>query len=64
MAAWLIGARVETLATWRSKGIDPPYLKLGSSRTSAIRYRTQDIEEHIAAHLVETSGKPSTNPQQ
>lgn len=38
----------------RSRGLGPPYLKLGP-RT--IRYRVADIEAWIDAHRVETGGR-------
>lgn len=46
--ARLLGISENTLANWRVAGTGPPYVKLGNSRTSAIRYRRSDIKAFIA----------------
>jgi predicted DNA-binding transcriptional regulator AlpA len=49
--AHLLQVKPQTLATWRTKGIGPNYIKLGSS----IRYKRQSLLEYIANNQVVTS---------
>jgi len=52
--AGLLGVRVSTLATWRTrKGHPLAYVKLGK----AIRYRSQDVESFINKHVMGGSRK-------
>lgn len=46
------GISEHTLATWRTKGIGPRYLKVGS----AVRYRLADVEDWIAGNTVVPAG--------
>lgn len=52
-AAEFLTISVSTLQQWRWKGVELPYLKIGS----AVRYRRQDIREYIQLKLtrVQTS---------
>jgi predicted DNA-binding transcriptional regulator AlpA len=34
-----------TLRTWRMEKRGPAYIKLGGSKTSAVRYRLEDVEQ-------------------
>ena len=54
-AAILIGVAKATLANWRSAGSGPPFIKLGTSRTSAIRYRRSAIEAYLARMTHDTN---------
>ncbi len=47
-AAQLIGVSTRTLATWRVRGIGPPFVKLGSGgATSPVRYRVDALKEYV-----------------
>ena len=46
-AARFLGNSVDTLARWRINGDGPPYIKLGTSRTSHIRYRRSELEAFL-----------------
>ena len=46
-AAIYLTVAKQTLATWRSQGRGPKYLKLGH----AVRYRLSDLDEWIDAQL-------------
>ncbi len=41
------GITVKALEKWRFSGGGPPYVKLGKSRCSAVRYRRKDIKEYV-----------------
>jgi excisionase family DNA binding protein len=45
----LLGVPVGTLANWRSARTGPPFVKVGRH----VRYRTGDVDEWIAARVVE-----------
>ena len=47
-AAEMTDVRPQTMAVWRSKGVGPPYVKVGRN----VRYRPRDIEEYIEKNLV------------
>ncbi len=47
-AAECLGLAVQTLRNYRSLGRGPKYVKLGR----AVRYRMEDLESFIEAHLV------------
>jgi hypothetical protein len=48
-AAALARLAPATLRAWRSQGLEPPFVRLGSR---AIRYRRQDLLDWIAAGAV------------
>ncbi|WP_413800120.1 helix-turn-helix transcriptional regulator [Streptomyces iranensis] len=45
-----LGVSVGTLANWRWRGEGPRYLKLGSGRSSPIRYQREDVDAWKARH--------------
>lgn len=42
-----IGVTVQTLATWRTRGAGPPYIKLGRM----VRYRPEDIAAWVESQV-------------
>ena len=46
--AEFLGMKPNTLARWRSNGIGPAYVKLGS----AVRYRREDLDRFVAGNTV------------
>ena len=46
--AELLGLSPATLRLWRSTGKGPQFVKRGG----AVRYRTEDLEEWVASHIV------------
>ena len=54
-AAGYLGGLVpaETLKMWRSRGRGPRYVKTPNGR---VRYRTADLDQFLAAHVVEPKG--------
>lgn len=47
-AAALLGVSVETLASWRWRGVGPSYIKVGSR----VMYRGSAIDAYLARHEV------------
>jgi excisionase family DNA binding protein len=45
-----------TLENWRVKGEGPPFVKLGSKRRSAVRYRRKDVEDWIYSDMKREPG--------
>ncbi|NGO67139.1 helix-turn-helix transcriptional regulator [Streptomyces boncukensis] len=45
-----LGVSVGTLANWRWRGEGPRYVKLGSGRSSRVRYRSEDVAAWEARH--------------
>lgn len=43
--AKMLGVAPFTVLNWRSVGIGPPYIKLGPSTRSPVRYRMADLKE-------------------
>lgn len=50
--AELLGIKPATLATWASKGIHIPYVKVGR----LARYRESDVDAFLRRHTVTVSG--------
>jgi hypothetical protein len=50
IVAAMLDVHPDTLARWRHRGDGPPYLKLGSGRTSAVRYLQEDVDAYLVAH--------------
>ena len=42
-----LGVDEGTVDNWRSKGLGPPYIKLGDFRTSPVRYPRKDLIDWI-----------------
>jgi predicted DNA-binding transcriptional regulator AlpA len=45
-----LGVSVGTLANWRWRGEGPRYVKLGSGRSSRVRYRAEDVAAWETRH--------------
>lgn len=46
-----LGVRTTTLATWRSRGNGPKFIKIGQGPIGRIRYRNADIEDWLASNM-------------
>lgn len=46
-----LGVKAKTLQMWRWRGIGPRFVRMSSR---AVRYRPEDVESFVAAHVVET----------
>jgi DNA-binding transcriptional MerR regulator len=53
IAAQELGLQVQTIRNWRSLGIGPPYIRVG---TRAIRYDEDDLHRFIERGKVEPRG--------
>lgn len=54
-AAKAIGFSQKTLESWRLHGTGPKYVKIGTGKRSAVRYRPADLATWITQHVVETN---------
>lgn len=43
----LLEVSAKTLANWRSLGIGPEYVKLGTKRSSHVRYRPAAVQSYM-----------------
>ncbi|MGW8438813.1 helix-turn-helix transcriptional regulator [Nocardiopsis sp. NPDC055879] len=46
----MTGVAPQTASNWRYKGVGPSFIKLGTGRTSRVRYRVADVEAWLDAH--------------
>jgi len=51
-AAVRLGVHRDTLRTWRSRGLGPPFFKLGKVQSSHVRYSMLALEEWKHANKV------------
>lgn len=51
-AEYIGGVKTQTLAVWRMQRRGPRYLRVSGRH---IRYRVRDLDEYLAARVVETS---------
>ena len=51
-AAKMLGVSRQWMELRRAKGDGPPYLKLGDSRTSIVRYRRGDVRRWLQSRQV------------
>lgn len=49
-----IGVSVDLLQKWRSQGIGIPYIKLGDSVSSLIRYDIEDLNNYLKSKKIKT----------
>jgi hypothetical protein len=56
-AEWL-DVEVKTMRAWRLRGRGPRYLKYGTGKAGAVRYRIGDLEAFLAASAVNPNGPP------
>jgi hypothetical protein len=59
IVAAMLDVHPDTLARWRRRGDGPPFVKLGTGRTSAIRYRREDVDTYIEANVHESTSSLS-----
>lgn len=53
-AAEYIGVSVDLLQKWRTLGIGIPYIKLGESHSSLVRYDIEDLNRYLQSLKVKT----------
>lgn len=46
-ASILLSVTVHLLQKWRTQGVGIPYIKMGSSSSSIIRYKIDDLLEYV-----------------
>lgn len=53
-ASKLLGISIHLLQKWRSLGVGIPYIKLGQSKSSVIRYRKSDLLKYLNENTIKT----------
>lgn len=53
-AAKYIGVSLDLLQKWRTLGIGIPYIKLGESSSSLVRYDLDDLNNYLASLKIKT----------
>ena len=53
-AAIYLGVSVDLLQKWRTKGIGVPYIKLGESTSSLIRYDREALDKYLKSKTIKT----------
>ncbi|WP_041672786.1 helix-turn-helix domain-containing protein [Sulfurovum sp. NBC37-1] len=53
-AATLLGISTHLLQKWRSLGVGIPYIKLGQSRSSVVRYKKSDLLKYLDKNTIQT----------
>ncbi|MGJ0315407.1 helix-turn-helix domain-containing protein [Aliarcobacter cryaerophilus] len=53
-AAIYLGVSVDLLQKWRTKGIGVPYIKLGESTSSLIRYDREELDKYLKSKTIKT----------
>lgn len=53
-AAQYIGVSVDLLQKWRTLGIGIPYIKLGESHSSLVRYDIEDLNRYLESLKIKT----------
>lgn len=53
-AAEYLGISVDLLQKWRSNGMGIPYIKLGESSSSLIRYDIEELNKYIQSKCIKT----------
>ena len=52
----IYGIKRRLLQQWRHRRVGPPFIKLGSSKASPVRYKKRDLEKYLEDNTVETKG--------
>lgn len=47
-AAIVLAVSPATLRSWRSRGIGPSFIKMGTGSRAAVRYAESDLDQYIA----------------
>lgn len=53
-ASNFLGVSVNLLQKWRAQGVGIPYVKLGESTSSIIRYSLDDLIEYVNSKKIKT----------
>lgn len=53
-AAKYLGVSVELLQKWRSNGVGIPFMKLGDSTSSLIRYDIDELNKYLQSKTIKT----------
>jgi excisionase family DNA binding protein len=53
-AAKYLGISIDLLQKWRSQGVGIPYIKLGESSSSLIRYDVEELTKYIQSKCIQT----------
>ncbi len=53
-ASKLLGVSTHLLQKWRSLGVGISYIKLGQSKSSAIRYKKSDLLQYLDDNKIQT----------
>jgi excisionase family DNA binding protein len=53
-AAKYLGVSVELLQKWRSNGVGIPFMKLGDSTSSIIRYDIDELNKYLQSKTIKT----------
>ncbi len=53
-ASEFLGVSTHLLQKWRSNGVGIPYIKLGQSTSSVIRYQKSDLLEYLNDNKIKT----------
>ncbi len=53
-ASSLLGVSTHLLQKWRSLGVGIPYVKLGQSQSSVIRYKKNDLLKYLNENTIKT----------
>ena len=52
-ASSFLGVTVHLLQRWRTQGVGIPYIKMGSSSSSIIRYKIDDLLEYAENNKIQ-----------
>jgi len=53
-AAKYLSISIDLLQKWRSQGVGIPYVKLGESSSSLIRYDIEELNKYIQSKYIQT----------
>lgn len=53
-AAKYLSVSIDILQKWRTKGIGIPYIKLGESTSSLIRYDRDELDKYLKSKTIKT----------
>ena len=51
-ASILLSVSVNLLQKWRTQGVGIPYIKMGSSSSSIIRYKIDDLLQYVESQKI------------
>lgn len=53
-AAKYLGVSIDLLQKWRTNGVGIPYIKLGESTSSLIRYDREELDRYLKSKTIKT----------